>query len=326
MASTSTLQVAERLPAVVRDARFRAGRKLVESGHASSAVEVFATLLAESRKSYGDDHLETAAAYYEYGNAILRHTLGDKNHQDIQQKRDTAANAAERRATGANEPTASEAAGKTQDGEADVGSKEGDQEDSQIALEMMETAWSILDASMEDPKVKYAGWVEEQLPRVLIGIGDVLSLQGRHADSVDAYLRALPYRQSAVEALTNNKDETGSPELLHVRRLLVETFVLIAQELLDCPPGQDVVTSESQDTLVKTAERIEYARGYYDKARDELQETVLLMGQLAAKGVDHKEKEDICFVATLVMGVGETLAAIDEEEEGQKPKAKKLKK
>ena len=37
------------------------------------------------------------------------------------------------------------------------------------------------------------------------------------------------------------------------------------------------MTTESKDVLVKAAERVDYARGYYDKARDELQETVLLM-------------------------------------------------
>ena len=69
---------------------------------------------------------------------------------------------------------------------------------------------------------------------------------------------------------------------------------MIAEELLACPPDQDVITTESQDVLVKAPERVDYARGYYDKARDELQETVLLMGALAAKGIDLGEEKETC--------------------------------
>jgi len=69
---------------------------------------------------------------------------------------------------------------------------------------------------------------------------------------------------------------------------------------------------------VPAAERIDYVRGYYDKARDELQEAVLLMGRLASQGhVVNEEKEDVCFVATLVMGIGTMLAEYDEQQEEQ---------
>jgi hypothetical protein len=79
--------------------------------------------------------------------------------------------------------------------------------------------------------------------------------------------------------------------------------------------------------IVSAAERVDYARGYYDKARDELQEVVLLMGEIAAQGGDvGKEKEDVCFAATMVMGVGTNLAQIDEEAAEQEPATKKQKK
>jgi len=66
---------------------------------------------------------------------------------------------------------------------------------------------------------------------------------------------------------------------------------------------------------VKASERVEYVRGYYDKARDALQDTVFLMANLAARNIDVEvEKEDVCFVSTMVMGVGTALAEIDEKE------------
>jgi len=87
----------------------------------------------------------------------------------------------------------------------------------------------------------------------------------------------------------------------------------VAETLLKCPNGADVVTSESKVLLVKDLERVDFARGYYDKAKEELQETVFLMGKLASHDI-IAEKEDICFIATMLMGVGTTLAEIDEEQ------------
>ena len=127
---------------------------------------------------------------------------------------------------------------------------------------------------------------------------------------------------------SNGENQTSQLALLVCRRKVVENDVLIAEELLACAPEKDVVTTESHDCLVKAAERIDFARGYYDRARDELQETVLLMGELAAAGVDvGQEKEDVCFAATMVMAIGNTLAEIDEEQqiEDSKPASKKQK-
>ena len=153
-------------------------------------------------------------------------------------------------------------------------------DDVQLALEYMETAWSILDQYSENPSSydkNYNSWAKEQIPRFLTGIGDVLSAMKRHADATDAYLRALGHRQKHLSEFTSSNDE-ASLDFLQCRRRLVETNVLIAEELLACPPEQDVVTTESKDVLVSAAERVDYARRYHDKAQDELQETVLLMG------------------------------------------------
>ena len=373
------------LPVVARDPRFRAGRTCMQQGKAEQAVSIFATLLQEARQKFGDDHVETIPAYYEYGNALFRslqqqEQVSPESTTDIQQEaeaeavgdrkpsaREAAAAAAERRAAGAaaasqtlppptpeasvsiktkesstqqkGDVAESEVAKKPSDEESSS-SSENDGSDIQLALEMMETAWSILDQYRENSSNvdKYKAWVKEQTPRILTGIGDILSAINRHADSTDAYCRALAHRQVDLAEYTNqatDDDDTKktaeqySLSFLKCRRLLVETNVLIAEELLACPPDKDVVTTESGDMLVSAAERVEYARGYYDRAREELQETVLLMGELAAKQIAlGEEKENVCFAATLVMGVGTSLAEIDEQEENtaEKPPAKKQKK
>jgi len=186
-------------------------------------------------------------------------------------------------------------------------------------------AFAILQQEIEETddkqKKKYADWGQEQLPRVLLGIGDTLSALGRHADAADAYSRALEHFQSRLESEKQRPSDTNSKkvtiEQLKTHRKVAEATILVAEELLACPSGEDVVTTETQSMIVSAQERIEYAKGYYDKARDALQETVLVMGELAARssndGEWKQEKEDVCFLATMVMGVGETLAAIEEE-------------
>ena len=101
-----------------------------------------------------------------------------------------------------------------------------------------------------------------------MGIGDVLSHLGRHADAVDIYTRAIPQREKDISLYPKL-----SIECLKARRLFVEANVLVAEELLTCCQEEDVVTTESKQILVKKGERIDFARGYYDKAREELQET-----------------------------------------------------
>lgn len=329
-------------PAITQDARFRAGRALIERGQCEQAVTAFATLLEEARNHWGDDHFETVPAYYEYGNALFRAAGQDEEDTDEGQderdkdRREAAAAAAERRAGG--KPTEEDSTWNDTEDPADdddEGAEGDDEEENDIvlALEMMETAWAILDRSVEEDDSIYEAWTKEQTPRILVGIGDVLSSLGRHADAADVYCRAQGYRQADLETITATfgSNETESPlrysvDYLQCRRRLVEVNVLIAEELLACPPDEDVITTESKDILVKGAERIDYARGYYDKARDELQETVLLMGEMAAKGKSaQQEKENVCFVATMVMGVGTTLAELEEQIETKQPAAKRAK-
>ena len=119
--------------------------------------------------------------------------------------------------------------------------------------------------------ISYRDWATGQLPRVLLGLGDVLGALTRQADAADAYSRAIPFREAALEGLEKEKDL--NVEHLKKRRQLVEANVLVAEAILACPENEDVVTSETKDLLVKASERVDYARGYYDKARDDLQDT-----------------------------------------------------
>ena len=81
---------------------------------------------------------------------------------------------------------------------------------------------------------------------------------------------------------------TNELELLRCHRLVVEVHVLIAEELLFCPKGQDVksqfhlgVNGSIHDGLheavakiviVKSAERLILAKNYYEQAKDQLQD------------------------------------------------------
>ena len=345
----------EQQPIVVHDPRFVAGRQTVGQ---PASIEIFALLLEEARAQFGDESLEAAPAYYEYGNALFRvsQRKDQQRQQEEQQQtaktntsssssREAAAAAAERRAkqqqqasTSSGDDGAEErkkpAAANDKESSADK-EKDGEDSDVLLALEMMETAFAILDrAASDDDKnsdelsTKYADWVREQVPRVLTGLGDVQSALHRHADAAHAYLHALEHRQEALQAALAAPQDNDQDRLylLTCRRRVVEVNTLIVEELLACDLHRDVVTSEAKLVLVEANKVVEYATGYYEKAREELQEAVLLLGQLAAMEGIAEEKENVCFAATLVMAAGEALAAIgDETNRDSEPTKKKAK-
>jgi tetratricopeptide (TPR) repeat protein len=337
-------------PSVLRDPRFEAGRALIQQGLANEgAIEIFSTLVEECIAKHGESSIETSPAFFEYGNALLRASLAASNEDEEEdddggmdpnesgeEARNAAGEAAEARQKsqqeGDQKPAANvsddtkEAENKqeeavpngevndTEEGDEGEDGEEGEGDDLQLSLEMMENAYSILDEyQTENTDPPYLAWTREQFPRILLGIGDCLAALQRHADAADAYSRALEWRQTQLAQIT--KSNVESLEHLQTQRRVCEATVLIAEELLACPEDEDVVATETQSLIVKAEERIEYARGYYDKARDSLQDTVFLMGKLASKSTDlGTEKEDVCFLATLIMGVGEALAAFDEQE------------
>lgn len=319
-------------PKITMDPRWKAARALVQSGHSQGAVDMFATLVEETIARYSETSLEAAVCYYEYGNALLRSISATDNvgndtentaeETQAQQHEQDSKPPAVQQDENSDENT--EAKIMEQDGNSDPNVRPG-YEDFLLALEMMENAYSIFEEkATTQPKNE---WIQCQLPRVLQGLGDVLRELGRMSDAADAYSRALPYREEFVEKY--NKETDLTIEHLTTRRLLVEANILVAEALLGCEHGKHVVTSETKDMLVTADERVDYARGYYEKAREELQETVFLMGKIAASGRVEElvtEKENICFAATLLMGVGETLATFDEEQEKSiQPPKKKVK-
>ena len=433
---------------IVNDARFRAGRKLVQSGRVGeNAIQMFAILVEEAQEKYGTDAIETAACYYEYGNALFRTaarmkaskvekeemessnesnllkrdretSISKTKTEAIIRKRSAAAEAATKRlklmkqtkiADDISAPTkmpssniAKSDVNQNQNKiDKDVSSKAllnskaepkypPMSEDIELALEMMENSFSImfhfttLNAKEEKNKTisTHLSWCQFEIPRVLCGIGDLYSFLERHADAADAYIRALPYRESVLEQYQSSSKSQKSNDIskmplsvqldyLKARRLYTEVHVLIAEELLAHPSNLDVIaypppsalsgtpdnsdkrivetspttmldsldvkkstvahTQKSQEqqqtksskpiVVVKKSERIEFAKGYYEKGRDELQETVYLMGKIASQkikiGIDNarldREKEDVCFLATILMGVGNKIADLELE-------------
>ena len=386
MASSSSTTATTSLvgPKILKDPRFRAGRKLIESGR-DGAIDIFGTLLEEARNKYGEASIETAPAYFEYGNALFRESQRQLEQQqeqdDDEEEGDATVESGE--TDGDKKPAAvpkeeenddtPEQGGASHNQKEEKDDNQGDdhgiqpeeaeaehdkaaeeeeeeEDDAHLALAMMETAFAVLDnyvqsaAHVNDADAAYLPWAQrESLPRYLTNIGDVLSYLERHADAADAYTRELQCREdnlNVYETITEQqgKDPNLSLQELKDRRKVAEANVLVAEELLACPPGHDVVTTETQSVLVEASELITYATGYYEKARDQLQETVFLMGKIAAaqqgnKSVDDKEafqaeKENICFASTLLMAVGEKLAEHGEQQtaaaaEPAKKKAKK---
>jgi len=269
-------------------------------------------------QEYSESSIETACVHYEYGNALFR--TAARNVENSCQTENV---------TGR----------KVSDGAVDFAS------DFDIALEEMENAFAIIDeylcqkptskSSTDDHKKEvvpnYHSWALDQVPRILTGIGDLYSEIEKHAFAVDAYLRATSYREARVQDKSKHE---RSVEVLNYKRLLCESEILVAESLLRCPKDSDVeVLDENGEktVIVTAAERIDYARGYYEKAREDLQNTLVYMAK-SVKSCDPKQfkklKEDICFLSTMVMGLGINLSEYDDQtapDNDTEQKAKKLK-
>ncbi|CAJ1943076.1 unnamed protein product [Cylindrotheca closterium] len=335
------------VPIVTLDPRFKAGRNMIQKGLAAhGAVEIFESLAEEVGNKFGESSIESSPAYFEYGNALLR--AMNRRKMEAEESNDAGptddpkeaiAKAAEKRLLGqkqesedkVSKPPARKA------GETDAASKEPsntavideteNENDENLALEMMENAYSIMDEySSSEKGGKYQDWVKEALPRALLGIGDTLSMLDRHADAADAYSRALEWYQGKLDSFAK---DTMSIEYLTAHRRVCEATVLVAEELLFCPSGEDIVTSETQSLIVKADEQIDYITGYYDRARDSLQDTLFFMAKLAASGTDiTAEKNEVCHLSTMIMGVGMSLAEAQEDEvndSAEEPTKKKAK-
>jgi hypothetical protein len=216
---------------VTRDARFRAAKKLKQSGRVHlGAIPMLETLANRAEEEFGTMNIETATVYYELGHAMFVNISTNPQR----------------------------------------GASEGDNYVEE-ALEYMAKACSILydyvgNWTIDNSSV-YLTWAKDELPRHLSGIGNVQSFQMKHADAIESYLNALPYREEACDRC---KDQSITS--LRYQRLLTETYILIAEELLVSKARQDLIHSETGKVIVKGDEILSLTQTYYEQAREKLQD------------------------------------------------------
>lgn len=276
-----------------------------EEGGIEAAIEIFAALLEEARTTHGDNSLNAALCQFEYGNALfraaVRRTPLDENNDvqgnfldddsreskpaaKVEDQREIIAAAAMKRSTADDLDSIPTPAKRVKIETVDslvIGngtcSKDNgqtavkdtnDDDDMALALEMMDTSWSILLSHLtnESPKSNDQSildnssrenqqWANEQIPRVIRCIGDLHFFREEFADAVDMYLRAMQYREDAWDRLkqfhgqnsAGGVNESLTLEELQCQRLLVETYALIAEALLSCPNDEDVVCHRSDE-------------------------------------------------------------------------------
>lgn len=266
-------------PVVTKDARFIGARKLVERGQVEKgALDMLQVLISRAEEEFGESSLNTAAVYYEYGNALFLHVSKDL----------------------------------------DEVVKDDIMDSVEDSLECMAKSCSILYSQFEELEknkqtlpsediklADYHDWINEQIPRNLTGIGRTLSFQGKHGDSVESFMNAIPFLEKTFEHF----EEKNDPAYLRAQRLLIEAYVQVAEELLMCPEGEDVVRNDNdKSVLMESSERLPQARFYYEKSREGLQELVFSMAKMEQeKQLPKSEKEDICYLATMLMHVGMSL-------------------
>ncbi|KAL7544040.1 hypothetical protein ACHAWF_011632 [Thalassiosira exigua] len=224
----------------------------------------------------------------------------------------------------------------TEGGENDV------DEDVKLALDMMETSFAIFIEHAEDEKSAVdqqkrlrQQWALGQLPRVLVCIGDLHSFRGKRGDALDAYFRALRYRDEEWERLKPDHGgdvvEKMTVEGLQCQRRLVETNALIAETLLECPNGEDVICQddgsdeaaecsaeakgskegegpESGRVLVQAKEIPNFTQSYYEAARGGVEDIIYRVGKMKAARMElGNEMEDVGYLVMMVVGVGNAL-------------------
>lgn len=267
---TSTNNIQQ--PLVCTDPRFRAGRKLIQRGLVHlGALKIFSVLLNRAEEEFGPSSLEFAAVDYEYGYALFL----DNTREEIESGKGSFAQ------EGSSDKAANLKSTNLDSQETELSENELNVE---IALEHMVKSCNILYEYVEATNKQtnslsesengasdrlYMSWASEQLSRALIGIGYVLSYQGKYPDALNSYFNALPIRTELLDRSKSHSQEVNDRFKAH--RLLVEVYILIVEEILKCPNNEDIKT-ESNDVLIKKEEKIEMAKIYYEKAREELQE------------------------------------------------------
>mmetsp|Transcript_449 Transcript_449/g.633 ORF Transcript_449/g.633 Transcript_449/m.633 type:complete len:304 (+) Transcript_449:200-1111(+) len=299
------------VPLVTKDPRFRAAQKLIRTGRVHlGAVNIFSVLLERAKEEFGEQSLETAAVSYEYGHSLFLNATrskavnsdyhrGDQNDvATLKTDYDVIETGLEHMVIGCT-----------------IFYEHLNDDESNDNINTSKTS-STTSVSTEKKKDPYLEWSLEQLPRALVGIGDIQSFQQKHGDAIQSYLNALPYREAALEKLANIKPDEESEidlrttlEVMKSRRLLVEVYTLIVEEILQCLPGHDIKTSESNEVLIKDTDRIKMAKIYYEKAREELQEVIFLMAKIDSEETTA-EKENVCHLATMVMEAGINLSTV----------------
>jgi hypothetical protein len=128
--------------------------------------------------------------------------------------------------------------------------------------------------------VNYSLWAKDQIPRVLIGIGDLHSYQQKHAEAIEVILNAIPYREAAANSCNHEKKSEANVSSLRIHRLVAEVYILASEELLRCPHGKDLIHEETKNVVVKAEDIGRLAQTYYEKAKEKLQDIgKLLYGQ-----------------------------------------------
>jgi tetratricopeptide (TPR) repeat protein len=236
------------------DVRLEEGKKLMKKGEYEEAIGLFSSFLQSRVEEFGELAVESAQAYYEYGNALL--VQQEENPSDTlignaDDKNDSANGASTIPDTVVGSDDENEEDGNEEDG------NEKDDDDLQIAWENLDVARLILEKSSEG--------YEQLLSSVYIRLGDLMRLEERPADAVTEYMKALSLREKICSS--NDRD-------------LCDVYFCLAVAYVD-------LSSKVEEMEVK--DRKKDALEFYRKARMVLQN----QSEICAESEDVQDLIDI---------------------------------
>ena len=270
-----------------------------QNGQHLNAIHMLNNLVDRAEDEFGESSIETAAVHYELGHALF---LNSSSSADacadvdvdvnanvdanvdinvIEESLEYMAKACAVLFTHVHSRDIIDTTARSNDATSTVakGAHDNNMNEDRVEHEHPDANIKIDESQDTTP---YSSWAKDQLPRVLIGIGNIYSYQNKHAEAIEVFLNAIPYREEAVnqckDAKRNSSDMNTVVDVkrdiasLRTHRLLAELCVLLAEEFVMCPAGKDQVHGETQNIIVKGDEIHNLAKSYYDQGKDKLQD------------------------------------------------------
>mmetsp|Transcript_10240 Transcript_10240/g.15510 ORF Transcript_10240/g.15510 Transcript_10240/m.15510 type:complete len:346 (-) Transcript_10240:160-1197(-) len=184
--------------AIVEDPRYKQGLKLLNENQFDEAADFFSELLQFCSEKYGDDSIEIAPVWLEYGRALL--LKEQENPTDDLLGAMSAEAKKQAQALGAElNGGASSSAAEDENVDEDDGAGDDNAENEENEPNDMEIAWEALEVARRTFEREGDSKWDISLSEVYHCLGEVCRFDGNYNGSIDEYKKCVNLRESVCE-------------------------------------------------------------------------------------------------------------------------------